>query len=337
MKILITGAAGFIGYHTTKRFLANGDLVVGIDNINDYYSIKLKEARLSELGIDPSDIAYGQTKISAAYPNFSFIQCDITDRVLLPELFQTNHFDCIINLAAQAGVRYSIKNPWAYIESNITGFFNVLECCRIFDISHLVYASSSSIYGNNSHIPFSETDRVDNQESLYAATKKADEILATSYNNMYHLKLTGLRFFTVYGPWGRPDMAPILFANAISNDKTIKVFNNGDLLRDFTYVDDIVEGLFLVVTQSKKDIKEHKVYNIGCSNPVKLMDFISIMESAFHKKAIKEMLPMQPGDVFQTYADTSALESDFGYKPKTTLKEGIRTFVDWYKQYSHLL
>lgn len=338
MKILITGAAGFIGFHTAMKFVQNGHFVVGVDNLNDYYSIKLKESRLSELGIDATSIAYGECLTSNLTPSFCFIKGDITDRELLPSIFNNNHFDCVIHLAAQAGVRYSIVNPWAYIESNIIGFFNILECCRQKQISHLVYASSSSIYGNNKHVPFSETDRVDDPESLYAATKKSDEILAACYSKLYDLRITGLRFFTVYGPWGRPDMAPILFANAITRNKTIKVFNNGNLLRDFTYVDDIVEGIMSVVTQpSKEHLSGHKVYNIGCSNPINLMDFITTMETAFQKTANKEMLPMQAGDVYQTYADTSALERDYGYRPQTSLKQGIGLFVEWYNQHSDLL
>lgn len=338
MKILITGAAGFIGFHTTMKFVQNGHFVVGIDNLNDYYSIKLKESRLSELGIDTTNISYGEYLTSSQAPGFCFIKGDITDRELLPAIFNKDYFDCVIHLAAQAGVRYSIINPWAYIESNIIGFFNILECCRQKQINHLVYASSSSIYGNNKHVPFSETDRVDEPESLYAATKKSDEILAACYSKLYDLRITGLRFFTVYGPWGRPDMAPILFANAITRNKTIKVFNNGNLLRDFTYVDDIVEGIMSVVTQpSREDSPSHNIYNIGCSNPVNLMDFITTMETAFQKTANKEMLPMQAGDVYQTYADTSALERDYGYKPQTSLKQGIRLFAEWYNQYSHLL
>ena len=313
MKVLVTGAAGFIGFHLSRRLLEKGVEVVGIDNLNDYYPVVLKEARLAELSPEAG---------------FRFIKMDISDREALPRLFGEEKFDRVVNLAAQAGVRYSIENPWAYVDSNLAGFVNVLECCRHFPVEHLVYASSSSVYGGNEKTPFSEDDRVDNPVSLYAATKKANELMACCYSKLYGIRSTGLRFFTVYGPWGRPDMSPMLFASAIMEGRPIKVFNNGDMMRDFTYIDDIVEGVVRVLDRAPS---ETEVYNIGCSNPVRLMDFISEIESSCLRPAQKIMMPMQPGDVYQTYADTSKLERDFGYRPGVTLHEGIGKFIDWYK------
>ena len=313
MKVLVTGAAGFIGFHLTRRLLDRGDSVVGIDNLNDYYPVALKRARLAEIGDNP---------------RFRFEQMDIADRKALPELFAAEKFDAAVNLAAQAGVRYSIENPWAYVDSNLVGFVNVLECCRHYPVRHLVYASSSSVYGGNEKTPFSEEDKVDSPVSLYAATKKSNELMASCYCKLYGIRATGLRFFTVYGPWGRPDMSPMLFASAISAGRPIKVFNNGDMMRDFTYIDDIVEGVVRVLDKAPE---MHEVYNIGCSNPVRLMDFISEIENAVGHPAEKIMLPMQPGDVYQTYADTSKLERDFGYRPGVTLHEGIARFIEWYK------
>ena len=310
MKILVTGAAGFIGSALATRLLARGDEVIGLDNLNDYYPVALKKARL------------------ALNPSMRFIDGDIADRETLPKLFEKERFDAVVNLAAQAGVRYSIENPWAYIESNIVGFENILECCRHYPVSHLVYASSSSVYGGNEKVPFSEDDKVDNPVSLYAATKKSNELMASCYSKLYGIYATGLRFFTVYGPWGRPDMSPMLFATAISRGEAIKVFNGGDMMRDFTYIDDIVEGIVRVLDAPGSG---HSVYNIGCSNPVKLMDFISEIEGAMGCEAQKIMLPMQPGDVYQTYADTTRLEKDFGYKPRVTLHEGIGEFIKWFK------
>ena len=253
---------------------------------------------------------------------------DISDREALPALFGEEKFDCVVNLAAQAGVRYSIENPWAYVDSNLVGFVNILECCRHFPVGHLVYASSSSVYGGNEKTPFSEEDKVDSPVSLYAATKKADELMAACYSKLYGIPATGLRFFTVYGPWGRPDMSPVLFASAIMEGRPIKVFNNGDMMRDFTYIDDIIEGVVRVMDKAPSG---SEVYNIGCSRPVRLMDFISEIETACGRPAEKIMMPMQPGDVYQTYADTSKLERDFGYRPGVTLHEGISKFIDWYK------
>ena len=288
MKVLITGAAGFIGFHLVQRLLGRGDEVVGLDNLSDYYSVALKEARLAQVRSD----------------RFRFVRMDLADREALPALFAAERFDAVVNLAAQAGVRYSVENPWAYVDSNVVGFLNILECCRHYPVRHLVYASSSSVYGGNEKTPFSEEDRVDDPVSLYAATKKSDELMAGCYAHLYGLKVTGLRLFTVYGPWGRPDMSPMLFASAILAGRPVKVFNHGDMLRDFTYVDDIVEAMVRVLDRVPQ---KHEVFNISCSNPVRLMDFISELERALGRKAEKIMLPMQPGDVYQTYADTTKL------------------------------
>ena len=311
MKVLVTGAAGFIGFHLVQRLLGRGDEVVGLDNLSDYYSVALKEARLAQVRSD----------------RFRFVRMDLADRAALPALFAAERFDAVVNLAAQAGVRYSVENPWAYVDSNVVGFLNVLECCRHYPVRHLVYASSSSVYGGNEKTPFSEEDRVDDPVSLYAATKKSDELMAGCYAHLYGLKVTGLRLFTVYGPWGRPDMSPMLFASAILAGRPIKVFNHGDMLRDFTYVDDIVEGMVRVLDRVPQ---KHEVFNIGCSNPVRLMDFISELERALGREAEKIMLPMQPGDVYQTYADTTKLERELGYKPGVMLREGVDRFVAWY-------
>ncbi|MCR5139586.1 MAG: NAD-dependent epimerase [Bacteroidaceae bacterium] len=319
MKILVTGAAGFIGSKLAYLLAKRGDEVVGIDNINDYYDIRLKQGRLDEFGRD-----------------FRFVRMDLTDREGLNRLFADEHFDKVVNLAAQAGVRYSITNPYAYLDSNLVGFLNILECCRHHGVQYLVYASSSSVYGMNSKVPFSEDDKVDTPVSLYAATKKANEGMAHAYSKLYGLPTTGLRFFTVYGPWGRPDMAPMLFARAISHGEPIKVFNHGNLSRDFTYIDDIVLGTIGVIdhvpvaAQCPNEVPA-TVYNIGCSNPVRLMDFIQEIEQALGVEAQKEFLPMQAGDVYQTYADTTKLETEVGYKPSITLHEGITRFIDWYK------
>ncbi len=312
MKILLTGAAGFIGFHLTGRLLSRGDEVVGVDNLNDYYPVVLKEARLSRL---------------ASKKGFRFVKMDISDRRELPALFEAEKFDAVVNLAAQAGVRYSIENPWAYVESNLLGFMNVLECCRHYPVKNLVYASSSSVYGDNGKVPFSEDDKVDSPVSLYAATKKSNELLASCYNHLYGIPVTGLRFFTVYGPWGRPDMSPMLFASAILEGRPIKVFNNGKMMRDFTYIDDIVEGVVRVLDHPSG---ESRVYNIGCGSPAKLLDFISLIETSLGRTAEKIMMPMQAGDVTRTYADTTKLERDFGYRPQVSLPDGIAKFVEWY-------
>lgn len=339
MKILITGAAGFIGSKLAYLLATRGDEVVGIDCINDYYDIRLKLGRLYQCGIVlecGNEVPYGEEIQSAKFPNYRFIRMDISNEDAMRNLFASEHFDKVVNLAAQAGVRYSITNPKSYIESNLTGFFNILECCRHYDVKHLVFASSSSVYGLNEKVPYSEEDKVDMPVSLYAASKKSNELMAHAYSKLYGFSTVGLRYFTVYGPWGRPDMAPMLFANAISKGEPIKVFNNGDMRRDFTYIDDIVEGTIKVldkdvVADECPNRVPFKVYNIGCGHPMKLMDFINEIESALGKEAKKEFLPMQPGDVYQTYADTSKLENEVGYKPSVSLHKGISEFINWYQ------
>ncbi|MCW3786768.1 NAD-dependent epimerase [Plebeiibacterium sediminum] len=335
-KILVTGAAGFIGYHVSKALLQRGDEVVGLDNINDYYDVNLKYARLKELGISKEkDVEDGLIQ-SEKYNLFHFIKLDIVEREELEQLFANEQFDKVIHLAAQAGVRYSIENPHAYVQSNLVGFVNVLECCRHNKIKHLVYASSSSVYGNNKKVPFSEDDRVDHPVSLYAATKKSNELMAHTYSHLYQLPTTGLRFFTVYGPWGRPDMAPMLFANAITMGQPIKVFNNGEMERDFTYIDDIVEGVVKVcenVPNTNENIPYYRLFNIGNSKPVKLMDFISCLESSLGVEAKKDMYPMQPGDVKHTFAETAKLNKITKYNPSTDLRVGVEAFIKWFKDY----
>lgn len=331
MKILVTGAAGFIGFHLVQRLAERGDEVVGLDSLNDYYDRRMKFGRLAVTGIEQSAIEPHKMVQSARWPKYRFVQMALEEREALERLFAEEQFEVVVNLAAQAGVRYSIENPHAYAQSNVVGFLNVLECCRHNRVRHLVYASSSSVYGRNAKVPFSEEDRTDSPVSLYAATKKANELMAHTYASLYSIPMTGLRFFTVYGPWGRPDMAPMLFADAISEGRPIRVFNGGDLARDFTYIDDITEGVVRVVAGVPPTGEVPcKVYNIGCSTPVRLMDFISTMERAFGREAEKVMLPMQAGDVYQTYADTSLLERDYGYRPTTTLEEGLKRFVEWY-------
>ena len=331
MKILVTGAAGFIGYYATKVLAARGDEVVGLDNINAYYDTRLKYARLAQNGISQDAIVEGQPTASTCYPNYRFIKLDLGNREALQRLFVAERFDRVCNLAAQAGVRYSLKNPYAYADSNVVGFVNLLECCRHHGIGHLVYASSSSVYGLNSKVPFSEDDRTDTPVSLYAATKKANELMAHAYSKLYRLPTTGLRFFTVYGPWGRPDMAPMLFSNAITAGQTIKVFNNGRLSRDFTYIDDIAEGLVRAIDHTPQGKVPYAIYNIGCSQPVQLMDFIQTLETAIGRQAQIRMMPMQAGDVYQTYADTRKIERELGYKPSVPLEKGIEAFIKWYK------
>lgn len=337
MKVLITGAAGFIGFHLAQCLLERGDEVVGLDSINDYYDPELKYGRLEVTGILKREIEWGRMCRSHRYDRYRFVRMNLEDRASLEEFFAREKFDAVCNLAAQAGVRYSIENPYAYIESNIIGFINILECCRHNPVRHLVYASSSSVYGTNDKVPYSEDDKVDNPVSLYAATKKSNELMAHAYTKLYGIPATGLRFFTVYGPWGRPDMSPMLFARAISDGEPIKVFNNGNMRRDFTYIDDIVEGVVRVLDRAPEADDNHplpyRIYNIGCSHPVDLMEFISTIEEAMDRTAEKIMMPMQPGDVYQTYADTSKLEADFGYKPATTLREGIGRFIDWYRSF----
>lgn len=332
MKILVTGAAGFIGMHVSQRLLARGDEVVGFDNLNDYYDPALKEARLSRLqGKD----------------GFRFVRGDVADTEGLLALFERERFDGVIHLAAQAGVRYSLVNPHAYVQSNLAGFVNILEGCRHYSIRHLVYASSSSVYGGNTRLPFSEHDSVDHPVSLYAATKKSNELMAHTYSHLFGLPTTGLRFFTVYGPWGRPDMALFLFTRAILENRPIDVFNYGDMMRDFTYVDDIVEGIIRVLDRPAAvnldyDAKTHdpatsnvpyRVFNIGNNHPVCLMDYIAALESALGQKAEKRLLPLQPGDVPATYADTTMLEEWTSFKPATPVHEGVARFVEWYRTY----
>ena len=337
MNVLVTGAAGFVGFHLTRRLLEAGHTVTGIDNLNSYYTVSLKNARLVELGIDVNKIDDGQSVRSAVYQHFEFIKLNLEDRERLPRIFECGQFDVVVNLAAQAGMRHSIEEPFSYIDSNIVGFTNILECCRHNQIKHLVYASSSSVYGSNTKVPFAETDRTDNPVNLYAATKRANELMASCYSALYNIPSTGLRFFTVYGPWGRADMAPMLFAKAIANGKPICVFNGGDVFRDFTYIDDIVDSLMLVIAKQPEpqpDGRRHQVYNVGCSSPVRLSDFIALLEDALGRKAEKQMLPMQPGDLYQTFADSSAFERDFGYRPQTPIAEGIKQFAEWFKWYN---
>jgi len=331
-KILVTGAAGFIGFHLSKRLAELGHVVVGIDNINDYYDVNLKYARLNELGIvrESAEQFLNRSQSDTFGENLFFIRMNLEDKEELPKLFEREKFDLVCNLAAQAGVRYSLENPQTYIDSNIQGFMNVLECCRHNDVKRLVYASSSSVYGNSDTIPFKETDNVDYPISLYAATKKSNELMAHTYSHLYGMQTIGLRFFTVYGPWGRPDMALFLFTDAIMNDKAIKVFNNGELSRDFTYIDDIINGVEATLLKDSKSNDIYQLYNIGNNSPVKLMDFIEAIESSTGKTAQKEMLPMQPGDVYQTYADVTQLQNSYFFKSSTKIKEGVGEFVKWY-------
>ncbi len=334
MKILVTGVAGFIGAFVCKVLLDRGHQVVGIDNLNNYYDVNLKYGRLAFLGIEKEKCIDNALVNSDLYSLFHFVKLDIIDKQQLESLFDKEKFEVVCNLAAQAGVRYSIESPDTYIQSNVVGFANILECCRHFSVKHLVYASSSSVYGMNAKIPFSETDKVDAPVSLYAATKKSNELMAHTYTHLYKFASTGLRFFTVYGPWGRPDMSPILFANAIAQSEPIKVFNNGDMERDFTYIDDIVAGVATIIEKPVTEFRPmYKIYNIGNNNSVKLMDFIATIEKYMGKEAKKEMYPMQMGDVQRTWADVSELIKDYNYKPSTSIEEGIKQFITWYKEY----
>ncbi len=347
MKILVTGAAGFIGYNLCQKLIARGDEVVGLDIINSYYDINLKYSRLQNLGIDFKSLKQNVMAESSMYQNFSFIQMKLEDRENLPKLFQEQKFERVCNLAAQAGVRYSLENPFAYIDSNINGFVNILECCRHNKVQHLAYASSSSVYGLNEKMPFSTSHNVDHPISLYAASKKSNELMAHTYSHLFGLPTTGLRFFTVYGPWGRPDMALFLFTKAMIENQEIEVFNHGNMLRDFTYIDDIVEGVKRVIDhpptgnpawngmQPSPDSSKapYKVYNIGNSNPVKLMDYIGAIEKALGKTAKKKFLPMQAGDVPATYADVSDLVENLDYKPDTSVETGVARFIEWYLEY----
>lgn len=318
---LITGGAGFIGFYLAKALLEKGAKVIGIDNLNDYYEVSLKEARLA---------------ILKEFPEYHFMKGDIADKETVFSLFQKYHPQIVVNLAAQAGVRYSIDNPDAYIQSNIVGFFNILEACRHFPVEHLVFASSSSVYGGNKKVPFSTEDQVDKPVSLYAATKKSNELMAYSYSKLYQIPLTGLRFFTVYGPMGRPDMAYFKFAKKIMADEPIQIYNNGDMLRDFTYIDDIVTGVEnILCNPPAKDENgaAYKIYNIGNNKPEKLMDYIAVLEKCLGREAKKEFLPMQPGDVYETYADVSELMKDYGFKPSTSIGEGLSRFAEWFLEY----
>ena len=334
MNVLVTGSAGFIGYHVCKKLVELGHHVIGLDNINDYYDVNLKFSRLNKLGIVKGDIELNKMVESTVYNHqFKFIKMNLEDQDQLPTLFKDNHFDCVCNLAAQAGVRYSIEQPMKYVESNIVGFVNLLECMKYDGVKKLIYASSSSVYGMNKKVPFSTDDNVDFPISMYAATKKANELMAHTYSHLFDIETIGLRFFTVYGPWGRPDMAMFLFTDAILNNKPIKVFNEGNLSRDFTYIDDIVEGIIATLLQDRVEKKQYSIYNIGNSRPVRLMDFIESIEKATGKTANKQMLPMQPGDVEQTWADTDSLYNDFGYKPENNIDKGVNDFVIWYKDY----
>lgn len=318
---LVTGGAGFIGFHLSKSLLEKGAVVIGFDNLNDYYDVKLKEDRLA---------------ILEQYEKYTFVKGDLADNADVFRVFQEYRPQIVVNLGAQAGVRYSIDNPRAYMESNMMGFFHILEGCRYFPVEHLVYASSSSVYGGNEKVPFSTEDKVDEPVSLYAATKKSNELMAHAYSKLYHIPVTGLRFFTVYGPYGRPDMAYFKFTNKILAGEPIQIYNNGDMYRDFTYIDDIVEGVENILCNPPAENGKgarYKIYNIGNNKPVKLMDYIETLEKCLGKTAKKEYLPMQPGDVYQTYADVSELMRDYGFKPDTSIEEGLSRFVDWYRTY----
>ncbi|MEN8152917.1 MAG: NAD-dependent epimerase [Acidobacteriota bacterium] len=350
MKILITGTAGFIGYHLVQNLTEKNIEIIGIDNINDYYDVNLKYARLNETGIDKSRIDYNVPVKSSKYPNYTFIKLDLEDRENISNLFKDNSFQKVCHLAAQAGVRYSLENPYAYINSNINGFLNILEGVRHTKVGHLVYASSSSVYGLNKKMPFSTSHNIDHPVSLYAATKKSNELMAHSYSYLYNIPVTGLRFFTVYGPWGRPDMALFKFVKSITEGNSIDVYNYGKMKRDFTYIDDIIKGIIKVLERSPEgnkgwsgeqpdpstSIAPFKVYNIGNGNPVNLMDFISTTENILGKKAEKNLLPIQPGDVEATWADTGDLERDHKYKPGTDIEYGVKKFIDWYKLFYNI-
>ncbi len=334
MKVLITGTAGFIGFHTSLKFVGAGFEVVGIDNINDYYDTSLKYDRLKASGINESDIHYNELVQSFSNVNYRFMKVNLEDADAIMDLFQNEKFDMVIHLAAQAGVRYSLENPKSYIQSNVVGFLNILEACRNNNARKLLFASSSSIYGMSDKPLLSITDNTDNPISLYAATKKSNELMAHVYSHLYNIQTIGLRFFTVYGPWGRPDMAPFLFADSIINNKILKVFNHGNMQRDFTFIDDIVEGIYSI---AKVDLKsKYNIFNIGNNTPVKLLDFIDCLENELNKKAVKEMHEMQAGDVIATWADTKELVTATGYQPQTDIKSGVKTFVAWYREYYEL-
>lgn len=349
MKVLVTGSAGFIGYHLTKRLLIEGYQVVGLDNLNDYYQVELKFNRLKQCGVRDLYDFHGSPRLvqSSKHAGYRFIRMDLMNRRGIMDLFADEQFDHVVHLAAQAGVRYSVTNPQAYIDSNITGMLSILEACRHHRVKHLVYASSSSVYGKNTHMPFSVHHNVDHPVSLYGASKKANELMAHTYSHLFGIPTTGLRFFTVYGPWGRPDMAMHLFTRSILDGTTIEVYNHGEMMRDFTYIDDIIEGVYRVMCRPAEPNPSwdsrmpdpasaeapYRIYNIGNASPARLMDFIAAIEKALGKKAKLKMMPMQPGDVTATWADTSDLERDTGYKPSTPVEKGIGEFVKWYKAY----
>ncbi len=344
-KILVTGTAGFIGFHVALKLLERGDMVIGLDSINEYYDVRVKHGRLANTGINIADVRYGSSIPSTLFPNYAFVQLKLEDRDALLRLCASEKFDAVCHLAAQAGVRYSLTNPHAYVSANLDGFLNILEACRHSAVGHLVYASSSSVYGLNSNMPFSVHDNVDHPVSLYAASKKANELMAHAYSHLFGLPTTGLRFFTVYGPWGRPDMALFIFTRAILSGEPIDVYNNGNMQRDFTYIDDIVEGVVRVIDRPAEAHSNwsaasddpvsspapYRLYNIGNSSPVKLLDFIEAIEKALCKEAKKNFMPIQPGDVPATWADVDDLIRDFSYSPSTPLQEGVKKFVEWYQ------
>ena len=346
MKILVTGTAGFIGFHLAEKLLSVGHEVIGIDCVNDYYDTDLKWDRLKKAGIEKQEVLSNQFSKSKINKNYSFYMCDISNQKKVFSIFKESKPSAVCNLAAQAGVRYSLENPYAYIQSNIIGFQNILDACRNFKVNNLCYASSSSVYGGNEKLPFNEQDRVDHPISLYAATKRSNELVAHTYSHLFGIKTTGLRFFTVYGPWGRPDMALFLFCNALSKGNSINVFNHGNMLRDFTYVDDIVQSIVRIIENpAKKPIQKtemnptaapYNLYNIGNNKPVKLMDFINTIEKTFGKKFNINFMDLQPGDVPSTYADVDNLVKDYQYRPNTPIEKGIGSFVDWFKEYYNI-
>ena len=333
-KYLVTGTAGFIGFHLANALLKEGNVVVGLDNINDYYDVNLKYARLKEAGIERGEIEWGKHVQSTKYPGYRFVRMNLEDKEGILDLFRIEKFDYVVHLAAQAGVRYSIDHPDVYIQSNIVGFFNILEACRHYPVKHLLYGSSSSVYGNNEKVPFSEEDNVDHPVSLYAATKKSNELMASTYSHLYDLSATGLRFFTVYGPWGRPDMAIWKFTEAMFNNKPIQVYAEGKLLRDFTYINDIVNGILSILGRLTKE-KPPVLMNIGNNHPVTVNELVSELERALGRKAKIQYLPMQPGDVEKTYADIDLINAYCGFTPRTDLTAGLRSFCEWYQQYSN--
>ncbi len=349
-KVLVTGAAGFIGFHTVIRLVQDGHIVIGLDSINEYYDVELKYNRLRASGIEIESIAWGKIVISSKYELYSFVRQDIVDSSMIISLFKSSNFDFVIHLAAQAGVRYSLTNPQVYLDCNIKGFLNILEACRQSPVNHLIYASSSSVYGSNTKTPYSEHDNVDHPVSLYAATKKANELMAHTYSHLFKIPTTGLRFFTVYGPWGRPDMALFAFTKSIIEGKPISVFNNGNMARDFTYIDDIVEGIIRIMDLPAKSNVEYRndqpdpaislapftIFNIGNSKPVKLIDFIEYIEQNLGIKAIRQMMPLQAGDVLETSSDTSRLFEAINYKPIIEVKKGVEMFINWYKEYYNI-